>query len=295
MLAADLDEVFLAYQRFAAGVDIKVHAHFLALGDDGVDLLKAQVQLVAVFRGPAAGAVQVAGGRGIQQDDPRDVAVVLLAVFLLNGPAQNVGVEDEIGEEGLQLIPIHVVEKVQDELMHVVGRILYHSAHRRPLALEAVGAGAGQLVHPVHQLGHVLLRVFFQIPQRRFQRDFFDRLVFHRKKSSLSECAFGAFRLVLPYCTVLSQGPQWTMFSSCRKTRHFPPPVWFSNRDGRPACFLVTENRMTIAKKGGICYTAEGYFSFRTLFCRGSAAAHGYERSRTPCPLSPGKPLCSRF
>ncbi len=203
VLAADLDEVFLAYQRFAAGVDVEVYAHFLALSDDGVDLVKAQVQLVAVLRRPAAGAVQVARGGGVQQDDPRDVAVVLLAVFLLDGPAQNVGIEDEVGEEGLQLIPVHVVEQVQDELVHVVGGVLHHGAYCCPLAFKAVRASTGQFVHPVHQLGHVLLRVLFQITQRRFQRNFFDRLVFHRKKSSLSECAFGAFRLVPFYSICL--------------------------------------------------------------------------------------------
>ena len=181
VLAADLDEVFFAHQRFAARVDVEVHAHFLALSDDGVDLVKAQVQLVAVLRRPAAGAVQVARGGGIQQDDPGDVAVVLLAVFLLDGPAQNVGVEDEVGEEGLQLIPVHIVEQVQDELVHVVGGVLHHGAHRCPLAFKAVRASTGQFVHPVHQLGHVLLRVLFQITQRRFQRNFFDRLVFHGK------------------------------------------------------------------------------------------------------------------
>jgi len=203
VLAADLDEVFLAYQRFAAGVDIEVHTHFLALGDDGVDFVKAQVQLVAILRRPAAGAVQVARGGGIQQDDPRDVAVVLPAVFLLDGPAQNVGVEDEVGEEGLQLIPIHVVEQIQDELVHVVGGVLHHGAYRCPLAFKAVRASTGQLVHPVHQLGHVFLRVLFQITQRRLQCNFFDRLVFHGKNPPCPiarPALFGWFFLTVPSC-----------------------------------------------------------------------------------------------
>ena len=37
------DQVFLADERFAAGVDVEVYAHFLALTDDVVDLVKRKV------------------------------------------------------------------------------------------------------------------------------------------------------------------------------------------------------------------------------------------------------------
>ena len=56
-------------------------AQFLALSDDTVHVLKAQVQAVAVLGSPAAFAVQVAGGGGVKQQDPRHVAIVLFAQF----------------------------------------------------------------------------------------------------------------------------------------------------------------------------------------------------------------------
>ena len=104
MLFAQGDQVLFAHERLAAGVDVHVDAHLLALRDDRVDLLEGQVQLVAVLRGPAAGAVQVAGRGRVEQDGPRDVAVVRLAQLLLNGPADDVGVEEEVGECSLWTI-----------------------------------------------------------------------------------------------------------------------------------------------------------------------------------------------
>ena len=83
MRLTELDEVVLAHQRLAACVDVDVDAELLALADDGVDLVIAQVELVAVLRGPATRAVQVTGARGIEQDGPGDVAAILLAPLLL--------------------------------------------------------------------------------------------------------------------------------------------------------------------------------------------------------------------
>lgn len=48
MLLTDPDQVFLPHQRLIAGIDVHVNARFFALLDDAVDLLKGQVQLVAV-------------------------------------------------------------------------------------------------------------------------------------------------------------------------------------------------------------------------------------------------------
>ena len=87
MFFANSDQVVLADERLAAGVDVHVDSQFLALLDNAVDLLVGQVQLVAVFRGPAAGAVQVAGGGGVQQDRPGDVAVLLRLDLVLRGAA----------------------------------------------------------------------------------------------------------------------------------------------------------------------------------------------------------------
>ena len=56
-----------------SGIDINVNTKFLALADNIVDLIIAEIQTVSVFRGPAAGAVQIAGTGWIQQDCPGNV------------------------------------------------------------------------------------------------------------------------------------------------------------------------------------------------------------------------------
>jgi hypothetical protein len=76
--------------------------------DDAVDLVIAQIQLVAVLGGPAAGAVEVAGGGGVQQNGPGHVAVVLVADFVLLVPADDVGVEEEVDKRGFQ----HPVDRI---------------------------------------------------------------------------------------------------------------------------------------------------------------------------------------
>ena len=59
VLSGDGDQVALAHQRLASGVDVKVYAQLLALCNDGVDLVEGQVELVAVFSSPAADTVQI--------------------------------------------------------------------------------------------------------------------------------------------------------------------------------------------------------------------------------------------
>ena len=51
-------------------------ADFFPLAYDFVHDFIRQVQRVAVFRSPAADAVQVAGTRRVEEDGPGDVAVV---------------------------------------------------------------------------------------------------------------------------------------------------------------------------------------------------------------------------
>ena len=80
VLLRQLPDVVPADHRLAAGHQIKVSAQLFALSDDTVHILKAQIVLCAISAGPAADAVHVAGRRGIKQNQPRDVAVILLAV-----------------------------------------------------------------------------------------------------------------------------------------------------------------------------------------------------------------------
>ena len=166
VLLAEPDEVLLPYQGLAAGVDIHVDAHLLALADDIVDLVKAQVQLVAVLRRPAAGAVEIAGGGGVQQDGPGDVAVVLLAVGLLPVPADEVGVQEEVGRHGLHDLGVHVVHHMQDVVVVGVLGVLDGRPDGGPLALELA---VRELVRPVHDVPEVLLRVLIEVVEGLLQ------------------------------------------------------------------------------------------------------------------------------
>ena len=120
--------------------------------------------------------MQVAGRGGVQQDGPGDVAMVLVPVLLLNGPAHNVGIEEEVFEGGLQHAGVGFVEGVHNQAVHVAVGIFQHSAHRIALGRKAVRAVACQLIHPAHQLDGVLLRILFQIAECGFQGDFLDLL-----------------------------------------------------------------------------------------------------------------------
>ena len=79
VLGSQLEQILLAAGRLTAGAHVPVDAQRLALGDDAVHILKAEVQAVAVLGSPAALAVQVAGRGRVEQQNPRHIAVVLLA------------------------------------------------------------------------------------------------------------------------------------------------------------------------------------------------------------------------
>ena len=81
---ADLNKVFFAYKRFAAGIYEHVGAKFVGLFDDRIDIFKSQVQLMTIFSSPAAGAAKVACGCRIEKYCPRNIAVVFLSIFLLS-------------------------------------------------------------------------------------------------------------------------------------------------------------------------------------------------------------------
>ena len=80
VLFAQAEDVCLAHERLAAGEETGVGAERCALGQHAVHLLKGQVLLVAVLRRPAARAAHIAGARRVHEDDPRDIAVILLGV-----------------------------------------------------------------------------------------------------------------------------------------------------------------------------------------------------------------------
>ena len=80
MLLSKLKYVSLSDQRLSACQHVKINAELLTLGDDPVHLIKSEIILVPVSSGPAACAVHIAGVCRIKEDEPGNVAAVLLAV-----------------------------------------------------------------------------------------------------------------------------------------------------------------------------------------------------------------------
>ena len=162
MHLTDLDQVFFANQGLSAGVDVHIGSHLFALTDNGIDGLQGQIQLMAVLRCPASGAVQVAGRSRIQQDSPGNVAVVLLGNLFLQGAALQAGVGDEIGEERFPHAGIQGV----DLLNQLEPVALLVDGFPDGVSLALVPVCGHQLVDHIHQLGGVVLRILLQIAQR---------------------------------------------------------------------------------------------------------------------------------
>ena len=156
MLLAESDQVLFAHQGFPAGIDVHVHAHVLALADDVIDFLKAQVQLVAVLGGPAACAVQVTGGGGVQQDCPGNVAVIFIPQLLLAVPAYQVGIDEEVDRHRGEHLRVHILDHVADKgIIGVIG-VLDGGTDGFPLPGEF---SFGKPVCPVHHFSQILLRI----------------------------------------------------------------------------------------------------------------------------------------
>ena len=168
MLLAQADDIGLADQGLAAGVDVHVHAQLLALADDVVNLVIGQVELVAVLGGPAAGAVQVAGAGGVQQNGPGNVAVVFGPGGLLLVPADEIGVEEEVDKGGLEHLGVNVLHNMQNEL--VVGMVRIGNCLPNGGPLRGEGA-PGEFIHPGHQGGQVLLRIFGDVVHGLFDAE----------------------------------------------------------------------------------------------------------------------------
>ena len=76
MLLAQTDQVFLAHHGLPAGVDVHIDSQLFSLPDNIVNLIVAEIQLVAVLRRPASRTVEIAGAGGIHQDQPGDIALM---------------------------------------------------------------------------------------------------------------------------------------------------------------------------------------------------------------------------
>ena len=159
MCLAQLDKVAFAHQGLAARIDEYVRSQGFALLDDRVDVVVAQVELMAVFRSPATRAMQVARARGIEQNRPRNVALVFVAILLLLAPHHEVRVDQKrfhqtISHLGVQMGNFH------EQLIPVV---LLIDCITECLALRREKVARGGLVDHLHRLWKPCFRVFKQV------------------------------------------------------------------------------------------------------------------------------------
>ena len=158
MLLGQLEDISLTHQRLAAGQHVQVHAQLLALGNDLVHILKAEVILVTVFTGPAAHAVHIAGGSGVEQDQPGDVALILHAVLADGLGAAEESLVAQIQRHGAGHIGVGLIQHTVDELgplavgvgQGLSGVFVGFSAERTAI----------ELLCNIHQLSHGFLTVF---------------------------------------------------------------------------------------------------------------------------------------
>ena len=151
----ELDDVALTHERLAAGEHVQVAAELGALGDQAVHVLVGKVQAVAVVGGPAAHAVLVAGARRVEEDDPRNVALLLLGVGGGVAQAAEGRLVAAVQDGGLEHVVVGVVDDVPEELLPLGARV-------QAVADAADGAGSRvleQLAGHVEQLVEVLLAV----------------------------------------------------------------------------------------------------------------------------------------
>ena len=111
VLFAQAEDVCLAHERFAAGEEAGVGAELCALGQHTVHLLKGEVLLVAVLRRPAARAAHIAGARRVHEDDPRDIAVILLGVCPCLLEAAEAALIGSGRQEGLEKVGVALAQQ----------------------------------------------------------------------------------------------------------------------------------------------------------------------------------------
>ena len=114
VIFAQADDVLFADEGLAAGEQAGMGAQLLGLGQHTVHLLIGQALPVAVFGSPAAGAVHIAGGGGVHQNEPRDVAAVFFGVLLCLLVAAEAALIHRIGEEGFEDVGVGFIQDALD-------------------------------------------------------------------------------------------------------------------------------------------------------------------------------------
>ena len=89
MLSAQRDQIVFSDQRLATCVNIHVDPQFFSLRDNGIHLVKSQVQPVSILCCPASGAVQITGTGRIQKNRPGDVTLIFLPQLFLLLPSHD--------------------------------------------------------------------------------------------------------------------------------------------------------------------------------------------------------------
>ena len=158
MKLAELNKVFLPQKRLAAGEHIEMGAHCDALVDNAVELIKSEALLMAVFRTPAALAFAVARACRVEENDPRNIAVIFFAVCANGLCAVDSRAQSESEHHIHQNIVVNLVYKPERQLTPDVLGVF------RALA-EAVEVFRGEDVADkslgsVNKLDEVCIRIF---------------------------------------------------------------------------------------------------------------------------------------
>ncbi len=147
--------------------------------DDAVHFFKGQVQPVSILRRPAADAMQIAGGGGVKQDGPGNIAVVLFTDLILFFPAVDAGIEEEIGEKGLGKAYVHLRHHAYHQLMGCSRLVVDGVPDGLALSGKALGTLSGELVDHVHDTGEIFDRVFLNVVKGLTQCELFDAVANH--------------------------------------------------------------------------------------------------------------------
>ncbi len=130
-----LEDIVHANGGFAAGHHVEVYAELLALRHDLIHVLKGKVGFMAIGAGPTSDAVHITCHGGIEQNQPRDVAVVFLTVGADGlGTAQECLVA-QIQKGNLGIVGIRLINDPVDIAEPAVIRILDGGTNRIKLLL----------------------------------------------------------------------------------------------------------------------------------------------------------------
>ena len=111
MFFGKLQDIIFSHKRFSAGQQIQVDAELFALRYDFIHIREGEIMLIAVGARPAAFAMHIARRGWIEQNQPRNIAVILLPVISDFLCTFHKSVIAEIQKRGLQNVRIRFVDR----------------------------------------------------------------------------------------------------------------------------------------------------------------------------------------